>query len=250
MGRWSRQLAVAVVRRLAEPAGLRWLDVGCGTGALSAAILEGAAPASVTGVDPSVEFVTSACEEMVDGRAVFKVAGAGALPLNDASVDVVVSGLVLNFVPDAVAALGEMTRVVVPDGLVAAYVWDYGDGMQMLRYFWDAAKEHDAAAAELDEAVRFPLCQKGGLKKFFVAAGLQNVQEFAVSITMRFNDFDDFWLPFLGAQGPGPSYVAGLTTAAQDELRSRLQFMLPVQQNESIHLTARAWAATGSAPSV
>ena len=250
MGRWSRQLAIAVVGRLAEPAGLRWLDVGCGTGALSAAILEVAAPASVTGVDPSVEFVASACEKMVDDRAVFKVAGADALPLNDASVDVVACGLVLNFVPDAVAALGEMRRVVVPDGLVLAYVWDYGDGMQMLRYFWDAAREHDPTAAELDEAVRFPVCQKGGLKKSFVAAGLQNAQGFAVSIAMRFNDFDDFWLPFLGAQGSGPTYLAGLSNAAQEEVRSRLQFMLPVQQNESIQLTARAWAATGSAPPV
>jgi len=250
MGRWSRKLAVEVVGRLARPAGLRWLDVGCGTGALSKAILEGAAPASVIGIDPSVEFVTSASEEVADDRAVFQVAGAEALPLNDASVDVVASGLVLNFVPDVVAAIGEMQRVVVPDGLVTAYVWDYGDGMQMLRYFWDAATVHDAATADLDEATRFPVCQKGGLQESFVAAGLQDVQEFAVSILTRFKDFDDFWLPFLGAQGPGPSYVAGLSNASQDGLRSQLQSMLPVLPDGSIQLTARAWTASGVAPSV
>ena len=133
MGRWSRALAAEVVTWLDPPPGLRWLDVGCGTGALSAAVLAGADPVSLAGVDPADAYVARAASGVTDPRATFQVGQAGALPVRDTSVDRVVSGLVLNFVPDAGGALNEMRRVLVPGGVAAAYVWDYAEGMMMLR---------------------------------------------------------------------------------------------------------------------
>ncbi|HEX3140641.1 MAG TPA: methyltransferase domain-containing protein, partial [Rhizobacter sp.] len=157
VGRWSRRVAPEFLAWLAQPPGLRWLDVGCGTGALSAAILDTCTPASVTGVDPSEGFLRLA-RERLGGRATLLQASAAQLPLDDASVDVGVSALVLNFVPDPLAALGEMLRVIIDRGSVAAYVWDYAQGMQLMRHFWDAAVALDPQALPLDEARRFPLC--------------------------------------------------------------------------------------------
>ena len=132
--------------------GQRWLDVGCGTGAMSEALLASAAPLSLLGVDPSAAYLTAARARLEDTRVTFTVGESAALPLADCSVDQVVCALVLNFVPDAVAALGEMGRVLVPGGRVTAHVWDYSDGMQMLRRFWDAAVSEDPAAAPLEQA--------------------------------------------------------------------------------------------------
>ena len=159
MGRWSRVLASEVVTWIDPPPGLRWLDVGCGTGAASEAVLTDAAPMSVMGIDPSAVYVVAAEARLDDRRAAFRVGEAAALPVPDSSVDQVICGLVLNFVPDPLTAVRDMRRVLVPGGLATAYVWDYSDGMQMLRWFWDAAVHEDPAAASLDEGARFPVCQ-------------------------------------------------------------------------------------------
>ena len=166
VGRWSRQVAPRFVAWLGVPPGRRWLDVGCGTGALSAAILDQAAPAALTAVEPSGGFLETARRHL-GPRAVLHQGSATALPLPDASVDVVVSGLVLNFVPEPPAALAEMRRVTARGGTVAAYVWDYAEGMQLMRAFWDAAVAEDPAAAALDEGTRFPLCRPAALTAAF-----------------------------------------------------------------------------------
>jgi SAM-dependent methyltransferase len=245
MGRWSRLLAAEVVGRLRPPMGLRWLDVGCGTGALSEALLDGAAPESVVGIDTSAEYVAATSARLNDARATLRVGSAAELPLPDASVDRAVSGLVLNFVPDAMDALSEMRRVVVPGGGVTSYVWDYADGMQMLRSFWDAAIAEDPPAASLDEGARFPICQPGGLARYFADAGLDDVRAEAVEVSTVFDSFDDYWQPFLGAQGPASVYVLGLAADARERLRARLQSTLPVGTDGRIRLTARAWVASG-----
>src|SRR5512134_3526806 len=158
VGRWSRQVAPLFLSWLDIPGGRRWLDVGCGTGALCAAIVDRSSPSSVTGVEPSEGFLKTATENLA-GRETLHQGSATALPLSHASVDVVVSGLVLNFVPDQRAALAEMARVTVKGGTIAAYVWDYAGKMELMRYFWDAAVELDANAAKMDEGPRFPLCR-------------------------------------------------------------------------------------------
>lgn len=242
VGRWSRRVAPQFLSWLNIPAGRRWLDVGCGTGALCAAIADGCSPASVAGVEPSEGFLRTARTNLAD-RAALQQGSATAIPLGDASVDVVVSGLVLNFVPDQRAALAEMARVTCKGGTIAAYVWDYAGKMELMRYFWDAAIELDVNAAKLDEGPRFPLCRPEALDKLYADAGLKGVAVKPIDIPTPFASFDDYWQPFLGGQGPAPAYAMSLDETARAQLRDRLRERLPTAANGSISLIARAWAA-------
>lgn len=242
VGRWSRRVAPVFLAWLAIPQGRRWLDVGCGTGALCAAIVDRCAPSSVGGVEPSQGFLDTARENL-DGRVALYPGNATAIPLADASVDVVVSGLVLNFVPDPAAGLREMARVAGGGGCVAAYVWDYTGRMELMRHFWDAAVELDPGASSLDEGVRFPSCRPEALEKLFTGgARLAAVEVKAIDIATSFVDFDDYWSPFLGGQGPAPAYTMSLEETARVRLRDRIRERLPIAADGSIALTARAWA--------
>jgi SAM-dependent methyltransferase len=244
VGRWSRRLAPEFLSWLDVPAGRRWLDVGCGTGALSAAILDRCSPASVTGVEPSEGFLATARDNLA-GRAALHLGNAGSIPLPDASADAIVSGLVLNFVPDVDAALREMRRVTARGGTIAAYVWDYAGKMELMRYFWDAAAAHDPAAAKLDEGVRFPLCRPEALTGRFTGAGLKDVEARGIDVATVFASFDDYWQPFLGGQGPAPAYTMSLDAAARNRLRDDIAKRLPAKPDGSIPLIARAWAVRG-----
>ena len=241
VGRWSREVAPRFLAWLSIPPGRRWLDVGCGTGALCAAILDRCSPSSVVGVEPSEGFLKTAADNLA-GRAALHQGSATAIPLGDASVDVVVSGLVLNFVPDQRAALAEMARVTGKGGTIAAYVWDYAGKMELMRYFWDAATELDPNAAKLDEGVRFPICRPEALKELFAGAGLNAVDTTSIDIPTPFANFDDYWQPFLGGQGPAPAYAMSLDETARARLRDRIQGRLPAAANGTISLIARAWA--------
>jgi SAM-dependent methyltransferase len=244
IGRWSREVAPRFLEWLRVPPGRRWLDVGCGTGALSAAILDHCAPASVDGAEPSEGFLETAVD-LLGNRVTFHRADAAVLPLDDASFDAVVAGLVLNFVPDLDAALGEMTRVTEDGGVVAAYVWDYAGRMELIRWFWDVASELEPAAGALDEATRFPDCTPEALTWRFAAAGLLDVETTGFEVPTVFRDFDDYWAPFLGGQGPAPAYAMSLEDAARERLRATLQARLPARPDGSIALIARAWAVRG-----
>jgi SAM-dependent methyltransferase len=246
VGRWSRLVAREFVRWLDVPSGLRWLDVGCGTGALSQTVLDAAEPSALKGVDPSPAFVAYSQQQIVDRRASFEVGDAQRLPVATGSCHAVVSGLVLNFIPDQAAALREMVRAAKPAGVVAAYVWDYADGMRLLRHFWDAATALQPDALALDEGRRFPVCQPEPLVTLFLSAGLQRVEVHSIEIPTRFSDFDDCWTPFLGGQGPAPSYVASLSERDRALLREGFKRRLPVDPAGSIDMTARAWAVRGS----
>ncbi len=241
IGRWSRQVAPPFVRWLDVPAGKRWLDVGCGTGALCGAIVEHAAPAAVTGIDPSRGFLDVARARLPENVA-FHMGSATALPLPDAAVDAVVSGLVLNFIPDPGTALREMARVAVRNAHIGLYVWDYAGKMELLRTFWDAATAVDPTAAELDEGVRFPLCDPVALAAASAAAGLRAVEVTAIDVPSIFADFADLWDPFLGGQGPAPSYLLALDGPTRAAVRDTLRARLPQRDDGSIHLVARAWA--------
>jgi len=215
--------------------------VGCGTGALCAAILDRCSPSSAIGVEPSEGFLKTA-KENLGHRATLHQGSATAIPLGDASVDVVVSGLVLNFVPDQPAALKEMARVSAGRGTIAAYVWDYAGKMELMRHFWDAAAALDPLAAKLDEGPRFPLCKPEALEQLFTSAGLKGIEVKPIDIPTLFRNFDDYWQPFLGGQGPAPAYAMSLEEAARARLRDRIRERLPFSANGSVSLIARAWA--------
>jgi SAM-dependent methyltransferase len=245
VGRWSRLVAKDFLAWMTAPQNLDWLDVGCGTGALTESILRQTQPRSVKGIDPSAGFVEHARAHIVDPRATFDVADAQAIPVESAQFDAAVSGLVLNFVPKPWLAVREMARAVRPEGLVAAYVWDYAGKMELMRHFWNAAVELDRAATELDEGRRFPLCQPSPLTELFTQAGLREVQVLPIDVPTRFRDFDDYWTPFLGGQGPAPGYAMSLSEERREVLRDRIRARLPIASDGSIELIARAWAVRG-----
>lgn len=243
VGRWSRLVAEEFLRWLDVPAGSRWLDVGCGTGALAATVLATQDPAEVVGVDPSEGFLANARATADDPRASFSVGDARSLPAADHSFDTVVSALTLNFVPEPERAAAEFARV--SRGIAAAYVWDYAEGMAMMRHFWDAAVALDPAASDLDEGRRFPLCQPDALDRLWTDAGLDDVTVRAIEIPMVFADFDDYWNPFLGGQGPAPGYVMSISEERRNALRDLLRDRLPTAPDGTIPLIAKAWAVRG-----
>lgn len=246
VGRWSRLIARQFVAWLHLPPGFRWLDVGCGTGALSEIVLDAASPAAVVGTDASAAYVTYARSRIPDPRARFAVGDARALPVPSDAFDASVAGLSLNFVPDPAVAVSEMARVTRAGGRVGAYVWDYGDGMEFMRRFWDAAAALDPSASELDEGRRFAaVCRPDALAELFRSAGLRDVESQAIEAPTVFRNFDDYWTPFLGGQGPAPSYTMTLSESRRDALREQLRADLPVAADGSIRLAARAWAVRG-----
>jgi SAM-dependent methyltransferase len=247
MGRWSRPLARAFAGWLSPQRQANWLEFGCGTGALTAALCELTAPASIVACDPSQPFIDHARKNLADARVSFVVAGAESLPRRDGGFDAIVSALVLNFLPDPGAAVASARERLRPGGMVAACVWDYAEGMEFLRVFWDAAAEADPRAAALDEGRRFPLCRPPALASLFQDARLTQVETRALEIPTRFTGFEDYWTPLLRGTGPAPSYVASLDSQDRESLRERLRLRLHSESGDPIHLQARAWAVRGIA---
>ncbi|HSD50678.1 MAG TPA: class I SAM-dependent methyltransferase [Candidatus Methylomirabilis sp.] len=245
MGRWSRPVARPFVEWLRPKPSAHWLDVGCGTGALTSTICQLSNPASVIACDPSESFVNDARSRILDPRVSFLLAGAHDLPMRDGGFNAVVSGLVLNFVSDPEKAVASMRACLCPGGCVAAYVWDYAGRMEFLRHFWEEAIALDRGAASLDEGRRFPLCQPETLASLFRAARLKQVETHALEISTYFEDFNDYWKPFLGGTGPAPTYAASLEPSRRELLRQRLQQRLQPEPDGQIHLVARAWAVRG-----
>lgn len=243
MGRWSRQVAPRFLDFLAAREGMDWLEVGCGTGALSSTILARCNPKSLIGLDQSEGFVATARKVITDPRATFQVGDAQSLPSEADSRDIVASALTLNFVPDKDKALREMQRVVRPGGTIGFYVWDYpGGGMAFMRAFWTAAVALDPAARDLTEDRRFPFCTPDGLTALAKAAGLTHVECAPIEVPTVFRDFDDYWQPFTLGAGPAPGYCVSLAPDARQRLMDKLRDSLPRQPDGSIAFKARAWA--------
>jgi SAM-dependent methyltransferase len=245
MGRWSRLLATRFVSWLCIPRDVHWLDVGCGTGSLADAICSHADPASVLGCDPAEPLIEFARGHSRDDRITFVAAGVGSLPGRPGGYGSVTSLLALNFFPDSEAAVQEMRSVAARQGTVSACVWDYGERMELLRHFWDAAATVDSAARTLDEGKRFPLCHPEALTKLFHSQNLVDIRCDAIEIPTTFSSIDDYWQPFLGGTGPAPSYVASLDADRRETLSRKLDETLPRRPDGTITLTARAWAVRG-----
>lgn len=246
IGRWSRIVAREFLAWLGDATAGACVDVGCGTGALTQTVLATHERARVNAIDASTGFVSYARARTDDSRATFTVADARALPFATESVDAAISALVLNFVPTPAAAVADMTRVVRRGGIVATYLWDYAEGMEAIRRFWDAVIELHPSAADLDEARRFPLCEPTALHSLWTSAGLRSVESRPIEISTRFTSFDDYWTPFLGGQGPAPTFVNQLGETDREALREYLRAALPTDTDGAITLMARAWSVRGA----
>ena len=246
MGRWSRDLAPLLVRFADVRDGDTLLDVGSGTGALAIAMAASAPSSRIVGVDLAASYVAFARSRVKGDRLRFEEGDAQQLRFADGSFDRTLSLLVLNFVPDPAKAVNEMRRVTRPGGTVAAAVWDYGQGMEMLRVFWDEVVALDPGAAARDER-HMPLCRSGELSVLWRDRGLQDVMEEAISVQTRFSSFEDYWSPFLEKQGPAGAYVAALAPADRERLRLRLRArLLGDRPDGELLLGARAWAVRGT----
>ena len=246
MGRWSREIAPLLVKFARVRDGDAVLDVGSGTGALTSAIAAAAPSSRIIGIDPAASYVAYARTRHPAGRIRFEVGDAQQLRFAEGSFDRTLSLLVLNFIPNRSKALGEMIRVTRAGGIVAGAVWDYGQGMEMLRVFWDEAVALSSGADARDER-HMPLCRKGELAELWRAHGLHDVSEQVLTIRMRFSSFDDYWLPFLEKQGPAGDYVAALDVHEREQLRLRLRKrLLGDGADRPIVLDARAWAVRGT----
>ncbi|MFO1328066.1 MAG: methyltransferase domain-containing protein [Rubrivivax sp.] len=248
MGRWSRRLAPLFLAFAGVRDGDRVLDVGSGTGSLALAAADALPASPVLGIDPSASFVDFARRRGTPPRLRFEVGDAQELPCPSSGFDHALALLVLNFVPDHQRAIAEMRRVTRPGGTVGACVWDYGDGMQMLRVFWDAATALDASTAERDER-HMKLWRPGQLAAAWAEAGLAEVREETLSIELPFASFDDYWGPFLAGAGPGGAHVARLDPAARDALAARLRRqLLGGRADGAFTLMASARCVRGKVP--
>ena len=237
MGRYSRPLAPLLADLAGVGGGQRVLDVGCGPGALTAELVARLGPRAVTAVDPSAPFVAAARGRYpgVDVRE----ASAERLPFPDGRFDAALAQLVVHFMSDPVAGLAEMARVTRPDGVVAACVWDHAGDQGPLHVFWEAARDLDPDVA--DES-RLAGARQGDLAELFGAAGLREIEESALAVTVEHSSFEAWWEPFTGGVGPAGSHVAGLDPERRVTLRERCRSLLPVGP---FALSAIAWAARG-----
>ncbi len=250
MGRWSRLIAPRLIEFAEIPDYSQILDVGCGTGSLTCTIAELKPHCHIIGIDASKEYIIYARSHRLIDRVSFEIGDAQNLMFSDAEFDNILSLFVLNFIPNPKRALYEMKRVTRPGGVITAAVWDYGDRMDMLRLFWDAATTVDPRAAKLHER-NMPLCREGDLSGLWRDVGLEHIYEQSLEIEMKFRSLQDYWEPFLVGQGPAGAYVKQIASRSsylpliRDEVKRRL---LLHEETDPFTLHARAWAVRGSVP--
>jgi Methylase involved in ubiquinone/menaquinone biosynthesis len=244
VGRYSTQLAAALIGFAGVEPGMRALDVGCGPGALTAELAGRLGSTSVCATDPSEPFV-DACRARLPGVEV-AVGAAEALPFADGAFDATLSQLVVNFMRDAEAGVREMARVTRPGGIVASCVWDYAGEMTLLRAFWDAARDVDPErAAVADEGVVMRWCAEAELAELWRAAGLRDVRSAELVVSATYADFEDLWAPFPTGIAPSGAFCAALDEEGRAALHDAYRDRLGVG-DAPFTLTARAWAAAGT----
>ncbi len=248
VGRWSQLVGRSFVAWLGLPRGLRWLEIGCGMGALSQAILETSGASRLAGIDPCGDNIAWARKKLLDTRAEYHQASAEALPFSSGAFDVIASGLVLDSLSEARLAMREMLRVAVPGGTVAGYVWDFAGEMQVLRRFWDEAIAVDPAAAEVDHGTRYPLCRPEPLRQLFVEAGLLDVEVRPMDVAAHFPDFNTYWTALTTGDVATKDYVDSISGERRETVCSGLYQSLPWRADGSFALLARAWAIRARTP--
>ncbi len=249
MGQWSRACGRKLVEWLGIPAGLKWLDVGCGTGAFTSVILEACAPKSIVGIDAMETQLVGAKSRVTDERVDFRVGDAQALPFDDDAFDAAASALVLNFVPDHKKMVTEMKRVVRPSGTVAVYVWDFAGGGEIAQHIGAAIAARDPKAAEHCANVRHDeRTRLEALSQLFKEAGLDNAGTLPIEIGVEFGDFDFYWSSNIGFASPVAIYANGLSSDDREQFMGEVKERLPIADDGSIRYTARASAVRGYVP--
>lgn len=246
MGRWSRKVAPPFLDWLDPLAQMNWADIGCGTGVLTSLVADRYAPAALTGIDAAEPLISAAKQSHPDIG--FHVGDALNLDIAENTLDYAISALLLNFLPDQLGFLSEMHRVLRPGGTAALYVWDYAGHMQIMRYFFDAARELDVKSMDFDDGINAPICRPQPLREAFDAAGFVNIETTAIDIPTPFANFDDYWAPFLGGTGSAPKYCASLDKDLRGKIRDSIRARLPTGPDGEILLAARAWAVSGRVP--
>ena len=244
MGRYADRLAPLLIAFPGVEPGESVLDVGCGPGSLTEALAAHVGAENVAAIDPSEQFATATAERVP--AADVQVGAAESLPWPDDRFDAALAQLVVNFMSDADAGVGEMRRVIRPGGAVAACTWDYSGGMTMLRTFWDAALALDPAAP--DEAGTMHFNDPSKLRELWLRVGLEAVETDALVVEASYRDFDDFWEPFTFAVGPAGSYLRQQDADRQQAIRDHC-FALLGEPSGPFELEARAWYARGTVPS-
>jgi len=243
MGRYSRPLAVLFADAAGVVRGQSALDVGSGPGALAGVLVDRLGAGSVWATDPSLPFVAE-CSARHPG-VVVRQGRAEAIPFEDAAFDRVLAQLVLHFVTDAARSVAEFRRVLRPDGVAAACVWDFAGGMEMLRLFWDAALALDPDAPDEARTLRFG--RPGEIAELLVVAGFTDVTDVTLGVTSTYVDFDELWSGFLAGIGPAGSYCVGLPQTRRAALRDEL-FQRLGTPSGAFSLSATARCATGRSP--
>jgi len=247
MGRWSRQVATQFLDWLNARQGLDWLDVGCGVGMLAQSVVKDYAPSSVTGVDPLEKSIVAAKQHPSNRVIQFEIGDAQELPFKDTQFDVVVSGLMIKFVPNKTKAIEEMKRVTRPGGIVALYDWDIDSNMNTTRHFWEAVADVIPGRPEDQPSDRTPMTEIDSIAKSFDAAGVEEIQQDTISFTTRFRDLDDYWNPITrNSQNVGRFYKT-LTAEQREAVHQRLKQTLPFADDGTISFESRALAVKGIA---
>ncbi|MEO8246547.1 MAG: methyltransferase domain-containing protein [Chloroflexota bacterium] len=239
MGRYSRLLAPQLADFAAVRAGQRAVDVGSGPGALTGELVRRLGADAVSAVDPSASFIAAAGAR--HPGVTVRQASAEELPFADAAFDVAIAQLVVHFMTDPLRGIGEMRRVTRPGGTVAACVWDLAGGRAPISLFWSAVRELHGEVVDESE---LPGVRRGHLGELFVAAGMRDVIETELSVSLEHPTFEEWWAPYAEGVGPAGAYLARLEPSRRDEVRDGCRARLP---DAPFTLTAVAWAATGLA---
>lgn len=245
VGRWSRIAGEVFLDWLALPVGLRWLDVGCGTGAFSELVVERCSPRETSAVDPSADQINYAQTRQLAARVNYRVGDAQALPFDDDEFDVAAMALVISFVPDPAQAIAEMKRVVAPGGTVASYMWDV-DGRCNTQEPLRQALE--AMGVELPPTPRVEFTRLDTMHDLLTSVGLEDVADRTIEIQLQFADFDDYWSAETGQTTPATKPILAMSKAEVEQLKTLLKEQMPADADGLISYLVRANAIKGHVP--
>lgn len=244
VGRWSRRIAGDFMQWLQPQANLSWLEVGCGTGALTTEILNSARPLRILAIDKSGAYLTKARSYISSPRVSFSKTDLSALDAG-AEFDYITSGLVLNFLSDVEEKLKCMKQYLRPGGSISAFVWDYAGHYQPMRIFWDSVKQLYKEAERFDAGIKYPLCSESNLTALFRSVDLSNIRFTKIEKIATFRDFDDYWLPIASAQGSVTEFLDTLNEGKKNDLKALVKSRLPMSLNGEIKLILSALAIEG-----